>query len=170
MSGSQQPRSMGCDRRPIWSGLEAVAPTLAYDHTYILGPDASVPVERAARISASTLVMYGGAGLPFMAQTAHTLRHAIAGAQLRILEGQTHQVDSAVLAPVLIDFLPNLELTPRGQSQPKLQATRRLRRAWLSARAQRAPGARKRRSRPCTTRRLLQRGPRSRSASTTPGG
>ena len=96
---------MGCDRCQFRSGLEAVAPTLAYDHTYILGPDASVPVERVARISASTLVMYGGAGLPFMAQTAYTLSHAIAGAQLRILEGQTHQVDSSCPGPCTDRFL-----------------------------------------------------------------
>jgi pimeloyl-ACP methyl ester carboxylesterase len=94
----------GMRQAPFWSGLEAVAPTLAYDHTGILGPDASVPVERAARIRASTLVMHGGASFPFMGETARTLSHAIPRAQLRTLEGQTHDVDSAVLAPALIDF------------------------------------------------------------------
>jgi hypothetical protein len=34
---------------PIWPAFEAVAPTLAYDHSAILGEDASVPTARAAR-------------------------------------------------------------------------------------------------------------------------
>ena len=95
----------GMREAPFWSGLEAVAPTLAYDHTGILGSDAAIPVGRAASISAPTLVMHGGASVAFMGETARTLSHAIPGAQLRVLEGQTHEVDPAVLAPILIDFL-----------------------------------------------------------------
>jgi len=94
----------GMRQAPFWSGLEAVAPTLAYDHTGILGSDAAIPVERAASVGASTLVMYGGDSVAFMGETARTLSHAIPGAKLRVLEGQTHEVDPAVLAPVLIDF------------------------------------------------------------------
>lgn len=89
---------------PFWSGLEAVAPTLAYDHAGILGSDAAIPVERAERVRASTLVMHGGASFAFMGETALTLSHAIPRAQLRTLEGQTHEVDPAVLAPALIEF------------------------------------------------------------------
>lgn len=95
----------GMRHASFWSGFEAVAPTLAYDHIGILGPDASVPVERAARIRASTLVMHGGASFPFMGETARTLSHVLPRAQLRTLEGQTHQVDSAVLARALIAFI-----------------------------------------------------------------
>jgi pimeloyl-ACP methyl ester carboxylesterase len=95
----------GMRQAPFWSDLEAVAPTLAYDHTGLLGSDAAVPVERAARIGASTLVMHGGASFAFMGETARTLTQAIPLAQLRTLEGQTHEVDPAVLAPALIDFL-----------------------------------------------------------------
>jgi hypothetical protein len=95
----------GMRQAPFWSGLEAVAPTLAYDHTGILGSDAATPVERAGRIRASTLVMYGDASFAFLGQTARMLSHAIPRAQLRAPEGQTHEVDPAVLAPALIDFL-----------------------------------------------------------------
>jgi pimeloyl-ACP methyl ester carboxylesterase len=94
----------GMRQAPFWSDLEALAPTLAYDHTCLLGSDAAIPVERAARIRASTLVMHGGASFAFMGETARTLSHAIPHAQLRTLEGQTHEVDPAVLAPALIDF------------------------------------------------------------------
>ena len=95
----------GMRQAPFWSGLKAVAPTLAYDHTHILGRDASVSIARAASISTSTLVMHGDASFPFMGETARTLSHAIPEAQLRILEAQTHEVGSAVVAPVLIEFL-----------------------------------------------------------------
>src|SRR6266568_4869946 len=89
---------------PTWPQLEAIAPTLAYDHTAILGKDSSVPVERAAQVLMPTLVMNGGASYPFMYETARALSQAIPHAQLRILEGQTHDVAPEVLAPVLVEF------------------------------------------------------------------
>jgi pimeloyl-ACP methyl ester carboxylesterase len=94
----------GMRQAPFWAGLEAVAPTLAYDHTGILGADLAVPAARAARIPTPTLVMAGGAGAPFMRATAETLSEAMPRAELRILDGQTHDVDQAVLAPVLAEF------------------------------------------------------------------
>jgi len=94
----------GMRQAPFWSSLEAIAPTLAYDHTGILGADAAVPVDHATCISASTLVMHGGASFAFMGQTARTLSHAIPHAELLTLEGQSHEVDPALLAPALIDF------------------------------------------------------------------
>jgi pimeloyl-ACP methyl ester carboxylesterase len=89
---------------PTWPMFEALAPTLAYDHSAILGADDSVPTERAANVTAPALVIYGGASFPFMPDTAQALGKAIPHAQVRILEGQTHNVDSGVLAPVLMEF------------------------------------------------------------------
>src|SRR6266571_2849279 len=89
---------------PAWPLLEAIAPTLAYDHAAILGEDASVPTERAAIVTAPTLVMYGGASFAFMYNTAQALGRAIPNAQVRTLEGQTHDVDLDVLARVLMEF------------------------------------------------------------------
>ena len=94
----------GMRQAPIWPMLESLAPTLAYDHTAILGKDASVPTERAAHVLVPTLVMNGGASYPFMYDTAQALGKAIPNAQARILEGQTHDVDPDVLAPVLVEF------------------------------------------------------------------
>ena len=48
--------------------------------------------------------MNGGAGFPFMKDTAEALSKAIPHAQHRILEGQRHDVSNDVLAPVLIEF------------------------------------------------------------------
>jgi pimeloyl-ACP methyl ester carboxylesterase len=92
-------------RAPFWPGIEAVAPTLAYDAA-LLGPDKSVPVDRASEIAVPTLVMHGAAGAPFMGETARTLRKAIPGAELRTLAGQGHNVRPEALAPVLAEFAP----------------------------------------------------------------
>ena len=90
---------------PIWPMLEAIAPTLAYDHTAILGEDGSVPIERAASVRVPALVMNGGASYAFMYETARALSQAMPNAQLRTLEGQTHEVDPKVLAQALVEFL-----------------------------------------------------------------
>ena len=90
---------------PFWPGMEAIAPTLAYDHAGVIGEDLSVPVKRAAQVDVPALVMYGTASPPFMAETATTLSKAFPHAELRALDGQDHSVDPAVLAPVLTAFL-----------------------------------------------------------------
>jgi pimeloyl-ACP methyl ester carboxylesterase len=94
----------GMRRAPFWAGMEALAATLAYDHTGIMGKDASIPKEQVARVSVPTLVMCGGNGAPFMGETARTLTEAIPGAQMTILEGQAHDVQPEALAPVLVGF------------------------------------------------------------------
>jgi pimeloyl-ACP methyl ester carboxylesterase len=92
----------GMRNAPVWPMFEAVAPTLAYDAAAI-GNDRSVPVERAAKVLSPSLVM-NGTVIPFMLDTATTLAKAIPHAQHRTLEGQPHDVDLSVLAPVLIEF------------------------------------------------------------------
>jgi pimeloyl-ACP methyl ester carboxylesterase len=94
----------GMRRAPFWGGMEAIAPTLAYDHTAIMGKTGSIPIRRAAQIHVPTLVMVGGNGAPFMLETAKTLSKAIPGARLTSLKGQTHDVQPDTLAPVLLEF------------------------------------------------------------------
>jgi pimeloyl-ACP methyl ester carboxylesterase len=91
-------------RAPYWPGMAAVAPTLAYDHAAIIGEPWSVPAELAARVGVPALVMSGDAGLPFMPGAARALSQAIPRGELRLLEGQPHQVDPGVLAPVMVEF------------------------------------------------------------------
>ncbi len=96
----------GMRQAPMWPMFEAVAPTLAYDAAD-MGAERAVPVERAARVKVPVLVMDGGANLtylPFMHVSATKLAKAISGARQRTLEGQTHDVSSEVLAPVLVEF------------------------------------------------------------------
>ncbi len=92
----------GMRQAPVWSMFEAVAPTLAYDAA-VMGEDARVPSERAAKVTMPTLVLNGSA-IPFMRDTAIALAKTIPNGQQRTLEGQTHDVNLQVLAPVLVDF------------------------------------------------------------------
>lgn len=94
----------GMRQNPMWPLWEAVGPSLLYD-AIAMGADASIPATRAATIAVPTLVMDGGGSeWSFMHTTAVALAKAIPNAQHRTVEGQTHEVDSKVLAPVLIEF------------------------------------------------------------------
>jgi pimeloyl-ACP methyl ester carboxylesterase len=94
----------GMRAAPFWPSMEAVAPTMAYDHAAIQGPANSVPTEVAARVTVPALVMSGGASFPFMRDTARALSEAMPRAELRTLDGQTHEVNPGALAPVLLEF------------------------------------------------------------------
>ena len=100
---SEQIRGMRNAR--ISAGLEAVASTLADDHAGIMGQDGSIPTQRVAEVRVPTLVMYGRAGLPFMAETARELQELIPGSQLLGFDGQGHDVSPEVLGPALVEFM-----------------------------------------------------------------
>jgi pimeloyl-ACP methyl ester carboxylesterase len=105
--GSSDEAVLGMRQAPVWSIFESVAPTLLYDAA-ALGDDRVVPAERAAKVAAPTLVMDGGDSLekmPFMRASAEELAAVIPHAQRHTLEGQWHDVDINVLAPVLADFI-----------------------------------------------------------------
>ncbi|MDB5143565.1 MAG: alpha/beta hydrolase [Mucilaginibacter sp.] len=87
---------------PIFKKLKAVAHTLPYD-TAIMG-DYSLPEKKAASVKIPTLIA-GGEKSPV------TLRHAVKKLsevmpynKLQILKGQTHNVSTKVIAPVLTEF------------------------------------------------------------------
>jgi pimeloyl-ACP methyl ester carboxylesterase len=92
----------GARTQPWWAVTEALAHTLAYD-ARIMG-DYSIPKDLAASVKVPTMVIAGGADFPWMRQTAETLAAALPDGQVRILEGQGHDVDPGVLAPVLSEF------------------------------------------------------------------
>ena len=93
----------GMHQHPMWPLWEAVGLTLAYD-AIAMGEDSSLPTKRAAKVAVATLVMNGSQSFPFMHDTAVALAKAIPNAKHRTLEGQTHEVSSEALAPVLIEF------------------------------------------------------------------
>lgn len=88
--------------QPWWAATEALAHTLAYD-ARVMG-DYSVPTDRAKAVEVPTLVLAGGASFPFLRDTAAALAEALPNGETRTLEGQTHDVDADVLAPVVAEF------------------------------------------------------------------
>jgi pimeloyl-ACP methyl ester carboxylesterase len=92
----------GARSQPWWTATEAIAHTLAYDAT-IMG-DYSIPADRAAAVKSPTLVIAGGASFPFLQETAQALADILPEGETRILEGQSHNVDPGILAPVLAEF------------------------------------------------------------------
>lgn len=87
---------------PWWHAQEALAHTLEYDAT-VMG-DYSVPSDRFSRIRVPTLIIDGGASFPFMKAAADAIAASVPNSQRRTLEGQQHNVDPAVLVPVLTAF------------------------------------------------------------------
>jgi pimeloyl-ACP methyl ester carboxylesterase len=88
--------------QPWWPAQEALAHTLAYDATIL--DDYSLPSASAARVKTPTLVIAGGADFPWIRESAQALAELIPGAKIHFLDGQAHNVDPAVLAPVLVEF------------------------------------------------------------------
>lgn len=92
----------GARRQPFWAATEAIAHTLAYD-ARIMG-DYRIPIDRAAGVTVPTLVIAGGADMPWMRDTATALADALPQGRATLLDGQGHDVDVEVLAPVLKGF------------------------------------------------------------------
>jgi len=80
-----------------------MAHTLAYDAAIMV--TFRYPIEQAASVTAPTLVIAGEASFPFMQAAARGLAGALPNGHALILEGQTHDVEPQVLAPVLEEFL-----------------------------------------------------------------
>ena len=89
---------------PSWASMEELGPTLAYDHTAIMGPTAAVPRDKLAMVSAPVLAICGGASYPFMCVTARTIAEAVPSGAHLTLPDQTHEVQPAAIAPALIEF------------------------------------------------------------------
>lgn len=88
--------------QPFWAGQEKIAHTLAYD-ARIMG-DYSVPTEQAAKVDRPTLVLTGGASMPFMTESAGVLAKALPDGTTRVLEGQSHDVAPDVIGGALKEF------------------------------------------------------------------
>ncbi|MGQ0670843.1 MAG: alpha/beta fold hydrolase [Actinomycetota bacterium] len=89
----------GAKQQSFWAATEALAHTLAYDARIM--SDYRIPVDRAGGVKVPTLVIAGGADMPWMRDTAAALAGALPQGETRFLDGQGHDVDPTVLAPVL---------------------------------------------------------------------
>jgi pimeloyl-ACP methyl ester carboxylesterase len=92
----------GMRQEPFWAKAEALAHTLSYDAR--IAGDYRIPADRARDLKVPTLVLAGGADMPFMRDTAAALGELLPEGEARFLDGQGHDVDPAVLAPVLTAF------------------------------------------------------------------
>ncbi|MFC4119084.1 alpha/beta fold hydrolase [Nonomuraea zeae] len=91
---------------PAWSTLKAVAHTLPYDAALVAPYERGVPYPEGhwSSVKAPTLVMDGGKSQPWIRNAARSLAGLLPNAEHRTLEGQTHIVKPAALAPVLEGF------------------------------------------------------------------
>jgi pimeloyl-ACP methyl ester carboxylesterase len=87
---------------PFRPALEAIAHTLVYDAS-IVG-DQELPMAQLPSIKAPTLVVYGGESPAFLGNAAKALAKALPDGHVRALDGQTHDIVPAALAPVLLEF------------------------------------------------------------------
>lgn len=91
---------------PIWRDFLAVAHTLAYDgriaRDVMIGKP--LPTRKWARVTSSTVVISGANSEPFFHEAAKTLARHLVKAKDRVLAGQDHNVDPAVLVPLLVEF------------------------------------------------------------------
>ncbi len=92
----------------IWKKLVAVAPTLPHDFAILGDTSGKKPLpaelERVlAAVAVPTIVSYGGKSPHYLQHAAETVQHHIAGAELRELPGQTHNVAAKPIAALLRD-------------------------------------------------------------------
>lgn len=88
---------------PMWPSLEALAPTLVYD-VAVTG-DGAVPTEQLSTVATPTLVIDGEDSPDWTRRSANAVADALPDGHRRTLDGQTHDVDPAVLAPAVEQFV-----------------------------------------------------------------
>lgn len=110
LAGSSDEDVAAARESPFWPGLEALAPTLAYDAA-CLG-DGLPPIARLASVTQPTLVATGGApdehmaGLQpgFFDAAADAVAAALPNAERRVIAGQSHVAEPTTFAAVLTRF------------------------------------------------------------------
>ncbi|MER5911550.1 alpha/beta hydrolase [Streptomyces sp. NPDC001982] len=102
LTGMAEEMIQGARRSPMWAGMEAIAPSLAYDDAVMAG--GLVPRERIASIGVPVLAVAGGASPAWLRAAVQDVAQAAPKGMYLTLEGQTHMVDPDVLAPVLAEF------------------------------------------------------------------
>jgi len=91
---------------PAWAKLKAVAHTLPYDIAIVQDNQRGQPFKpgRWSQATMPTLAMDGGRSPAWMRNGMKALAATLPNAAFRTLDGQTHTVKAAALAPVLIEF------------------------------------------------------------------
>ena len=92
----------GFRQTPMWPAFTGVAPTLVYDTTMMADP--GLLGERAPRVTQPLLVIDGGASPPWARECAEAVAAAAPDARRHTIPGQTHEVSTDALAPVLLEY------------------------------------------------------------------
>jgi pimeloyl-ACP methyl ester carboxylesterase len=87
---------------PVWAKLKAVAHTLPYDAE--ITKSNSLPDQLLASVSTPTIAVFGEKSPDFLRQAASGIAKALPNAKEFALKGQTHNVSTKILAPVITDF------------------------------------------------------------------
>jgi pimeloyl-ACP methyl ester carboxylesterase len=87
-------------------GMQAVAPTMVYDHE-VMGDfeGGTIPEELVRSVGIPTLVIAGGASPEFFRDTATRIASLLPHGTLTVLEGQDHGAPADAVAPAVADFL-----------------------------------------------------------------
>ena len=100
--GADDATIAGLQQLPWWPNMVALAHTLPYD-VALLG-NGAVPVDRFRDIRVPTLLMYGAESPDWAADATAVAESAIPTATQRRVEGQDHNTDAAVIAPLLLQY------------------------------------------------------------------
>jgi pimeloyl-ACP methyl ester carboxylesterase len=92
----------GMRHAPMWTGMEAIAPTLLYDAT-VMG-DSTVPTDLVATVKVPTLVLDGSETGAWASESARALERTLPHPHRHTFEGQNHAIAWEVLSPVLKKF------------------------------------------------------------------
>ena len=113
---------------PWWPRLEALAPSLAYDSAVMGDVDGgAIPAGLLGAAAMPATVLGGGASPEWMLEAGRRMAAAMPRGRFQVLEGQDHNVDPSVLAPVLTELL-----APGGPPGAPAPRPRR-RSAWRSS-------------------------------------
>lgn len=100
--GTPEEMVAGMRHAPMWSGMEAIAPTLLYD-AIVMG-DSKVPTALVASVKAPTLVLDGSETGAWAAESARALARTLPNPHRHTFEGQNHAIAWDLLPPVLKQF------------------------------------------------------------------
>ena len=96
----------GMQQGPMWPGMVAIGPSLAYDSA-AMGDETGgrVPVELLGRVAVPTLVLVGGADYGFMVDVAREMTEALPDGRSEQMVGADHGAGPEVVVPRLLPFL-----------------------------------------------------------------
>jgi pimeloyl-ACP methyl ester carboxylesterase len=91
---------------PAWRKLKSVAHTIIYDNAIVETNQKSRPLdpEQWHNVTMPTIVIAGSKSPTWMRNAMHALANTLPNAAHQMLDGQTHLVKAAALAPVLAAF------------------------------------------------------------------